>query len=382
MVTQEHIDAIWAALARLEDRLAALEARQNGRADAEWEESKHPRAEDGKFGSGSGSAKAAPSPSAKASEKSGVAAPKAAAHKPAMEAYPGLTPTGKEMAEDYAASMKRQGVSPGDLEKDITEIEALRDDFSERGHDDLAAKEAYRADLLRQLLPKKAKADPGKSGGDQGAAPKRAPLFDHKAMASLPKSSAIRQPHNSWEALNHHGVEGREQFVKMLDALGLPPERLSIPPNKSEGRSREKVETDYDGDWTQIKDVVRGTIISNNLGEMEQAVADLQKAGIELAAQPKDKVSNPTPEGYRDINVLVKLPNGMVAELQFNVPRMLEAKEEMHNVYARQQKIQRKNGSAEPNSTWSEQDTDTFLALREEQLAVYSAAWEEVEAAG
>jgi DNA topoisomerase-1 len=62
--------ALEAGLAMLERRIAAIEARAGVRRadDANWNEADHPRAEDGKFGSGAGKAKSQPA-AAKAGEK-------------------------------------------------------------------------------------------------------------------------------------------------------------------------------------------------------------------------------------------------------------------------------------------------------------------------
>lgn len=229
------------------------------------------------------------------------------------------------------------------------------------------------------------------------AAKRDRPPFDADEVAKLPNSAAIRQPVATWEELQSKGEEGRAQFVEALGAvtqlLNLRtdvalPEHLTdedldggdnflfVAPNKSEARAKAKVDNDYAGDWSQLKDMIRGSITVSSMDELRDAVLAVEKAGLEIAAKPKDKFTKPTSEGYRDLNTLMKLPNGMYAELQFHLTPIMAAKNEAHDYYAIQQSLQRKNGSEEPNETWSDRDVAKFNDMRAKQREMYGAAWE------
>lgn len=247
----------------------------------------------------------------------------------------------------------------------------------------------------------------GSGGGGSGVGPKQGgeakasrPPFTEKELEGLPQPGAVRQPATDWAQMQAKGAEAREAFAAGLTSvaksLGLKsdvaaPEHLTtdqlangdgylfVAPNKSQARAEEKVENDYGGDWSMLKDMVRGTIAVSTMQEITAAIDAAEAAGFKLAARPKDKFTNPTSEGYRDINALMKMPNGMVAELQFNLKPMLEAKEKVHAAYADQQKLQRKNGSEEPNEKWSDDDRAEFDKLRNQQRAAYGAAWDKVK---
>src|SRR5690606_3783157 len=89
---------------------------------------------------------------------------------------------------------------------------------------------------------------------------------------------------------------------------------LFIGPLKKEDRAREKVEADYEGDWSQLRDMVRATIAVPMVTQLPKVLRELEAAGMELAQKPKNNLVKPLPGGYRDINMIIKLPNGMLAE--------------------------------------------------------------------
>lgn len=93
----EKMTRLWAATARMDQRLRALEQRQGIRSDdaPAFREEEHPRAPDGKFGSGGGGAAAAPVSATKAPASGGEkAAPKAKAT-PRQEAPSTVPSTGR-----------------------------------------------------------------------------------------------------------------------------------------------------------------------------------------------------------------------------------------------------------------------------------------------
>jgi uncharacterized protein len=233
------------------------------------------------------------------------------------------------------------------------------------------------------------------AGEGSGSAETVAEFFSKEETAHLPSTAAVRQPASTWRELEHLGAQGREQFAKALGTVAkkldlktdvpaleaLTPEHADTPegylfvaPNKSEKRAAEKVRHDYGGDWSMLKDMVRASIAVSSIDELRKAVEAVKASGLKLAAKPKDKFSAPTEEGYRDLNTLVELPNGMVAELQFHVKSMLLAKTVGHAHYEGQQEVERRNGAA-PTEEWSKEDREAFLNHRAAQKALYGYAW-------
>ncbi|ATI15652.1 hypothetical protein [Bordetella phage vB_BbrM_PHB04] len=225
-------------------------------------------------------------------------------------------------------------------------------------------------------------------------------LFTADELAKLP--AKVNQPVKSWEELVEKGTEGlgqfREQLGKVAQVMGLQsgkkpdditPEEwesdtgfLFIAPLKGEKRAKEKVEADYDGDWSQLRDIVRATISVPSMGSVKQALGHLRDAGIELAQKPKDRFAKPTDEGYRDLMTIVKLPNGMLAELQIHVKAMTLAKEEGHEHYNVSRSLQAKYGEAEPGDKWSDEDHRKFYEALKAQKEIYDTAWSKASGAG
>lgn len=229
-------------------------------------------------------------------------------------------------------------------------------------------------------------AAPAKPAGSDG-------LFHPDDIASLPDK--VNQPAKSWDELVEKGTEGLTQFRDMMGKVqqtmglktGMKPEDISpeqwenddgflfIAPLKGAKRAKEKVEADYGGDWSQLRDIVRGTISVPSMDHVKQAIGHLKTAGLELAQKPKNRFEKPTPEGYRDLMTFVKLPNGMLAELQIHVKSMTLAKEKGHKDYEITRTMQGKYGEAEPSDKWGEDDHTEFYAAVKRQKDVYDEAW-------
>ena len=211
-------------------------------------------------------------------------------------------------------------------------------------------------------------------------------------MAKLPDK--VNQPAKTWEELVTKGTEGlnqfREQLGKVAEIMGLQsgkkPEDITpdewesdkgflfLAPLKGEKRAKEKVEADYGGDWSQLRDVVRATISVPGMANVTEALGHLKSVGIELAQKPKDRFAKPTDEGYRDLMTIVKLPNGMLAELQIHVKAMTLAKEKGHKDYETTRSLVAKYGEP-PSDKWDAGDKAKFEAAVQAQRDLYDTVW-------
>lgn len=72
-----------------------------------------------------------------------------------------------------------------------------------------------------------------------------------------------------------------------------------------------------------VKDIVRGSIIVDNMEGINKAVTELEKQGEDV----DNKFKNPTALGYKDISYNKEVSNGVQTEVQINIPEMLVAKE-------------------------------------------------------
>lgn len=239
----------------------------------------------------------------------------------------------------------------------------------------------------------------GSGGGSSlsGGAPSGPkPYFSTEKVELLPHPNRVRSPARTWQEAEKLGRVGREQYgtllrkvagkMKLSTSLATPDDLkggavtdgksyLFLGPLKSQKRATEKVMNDYDGDWTRLKDMVRATIAVETVDQVREAVKELEAAGIKLAAKPKDNISTVKPEGYRDLNLLVMLPNGMPAELQINVKAMVAAKAEAHRYYEVCQDLERKYDGTTPDAAWSREDRAEWERMVAKQRSVYDPAW-------
>ena len=104
---------------------------------------------------------------------------------------------------------------------------------------------------------------------------------------------------------------------------------VATAPLKSAERALQKIQNEYGGDATKIKDLARNTIIVD--GNNTNAVAkDLINAGAKVKS-----ISSTTDElGYSGINATVQTKAGIPAEIQINTPEMIFAKETEINARA------------------------------------------------
>lgn len=247
-------------------------------------------------------------------------------------------------------------------------------------------------------------------------------LFDTSELDKLPVKA--KQTASSWGELETKGKEGLQQFKGLLGEVaksldletgrrpssfdsaqkkedakaekeGRAPKKLNdseymLPEHwdndrgflfmgslKGRERAEEKVRTDYDGDWSQVRDMVRATIAVPGLTQVPGVLKAIREAGLELAQKPKNNLVKPLPGGYRDLNLIVKLPNGLLAELQVHVKPMTLAKEKGHKPYEVTRSIEgkyREKGITD-REQWDPKDREAHQSAMAEQERLYGDAW-------
>lgn len=97
--------------------------------------------------------------------------------------------------------------------------------------------------------------------------------------------------------------------------------QVAKAPIKSMERAQQKIDSDYDGDPLQIKDIVRNTIVVPE-DQIPVVASKLQDAGASVKIIDAD--SNPM--GYSGVNTTMKTSTGLTGEIQVNSPKMIYAK--------------------------------------------------------
>eukprot|EP00401_Gymnodinium_catenatum_P037364 CAMPEP_0117493752 /NCGR_PEP_ID=MMETSP0784-20121206/19258_1 /TAXON_ID=39447 /ORGANISM="" /LENGTH=705 /DNA_ID=CAMNT_0005288611 /DNA_START=99 /DNA_END=2216 /DNA_ORIENTATION=- len=129
---------------------------------------------------------------------------------------------------------------------------------------------------------------------------------------------------------------------RFTEVSGLSSEFLSAPV-KGIMRARVKVSVSLNGDITQLRDVVRGTLkVTAALGQdtLQQVYLGIKDFAYEcgtflpdvqiMVARFKDRYQKPTQDGYSDWQFFLRL-NGFICELQVNFEAALEEKENVQH---------------------------------------------------
>jgi hypothetical protein len=110
---------------------------------------------------------------------------------------------------------------------------------------------------------------------------------------------------------------------------------------KGSNRAVEKITDDYEGDATKIKDILRSTLVIQNIQQAGVAFQEIGKryrvVDFRNWLDPKARVPD---GGYRDIKINVDV-DGHIAEIQINSPEMVAVKEKFHYLYEERENLNR-----------------------------------------
>ena len=148
-------------------------------------------------------------------------------------------------------------------------------------------------------------------------------------------------------------------------------------PLKSSKRATEKIVAEYGGNVSKIKDILRSTIEVNDLQGAQTAITEI-KAKYKVVDSSSRNLLDVNIEsnlfGYRDAKFNIEI-EGMVAEIQVNLPEMLKAKEKHHADYEVVQKIDRLVAMENRTHTPEEaKERNDAISKMEEG---YNQAWQE-----
>lgn len=261
-------------------------------------------------------------------------------------------------------------------------------------------------DALKEYLHEHPKAkvenhSVGKSDSGGGAAKSKGPrkaLFSAAEIENLPAKSSQKSS-DPKEIFAQAEQAHEEQLTwlnkgKGLDSKigakvlrvdeGAPVDFTNLPagpvviigPMKKMDRSKEKVEAEYGGDWSGLRDIVRASVAVDNIDQLDDVVAKLRESGMKLAQKPNDRFAKPTEAGYRDLAMSVEYPNGHVGELQLHVKSMITAKDKGHKHYEAVRSISAK-AKKEGRDTLTEEEQKTVDDANSKMKKLYDDAWAE-----
>ncbi len=150
-----------------------------------------------------------------------------------------------------------------------------------------------------------------------------------------------------------------------------------LAPIKSEASANKKM-MKYRGNWGYMKDLVRGTVAVDSIhdikGTIDEIREEMASQGWSITERPNNRFGNPTPDGYRDVQLLITKEGGITCELQINTKAMIAAKEGRgHELYEQIRNVTRA-AHAEGRTTTAE-EVKQLAEWRSDSTTIYTDAW-------
>ncbi|KXF82006.1 nucleotidyltransferase family protein [Enterovibrio coralii] len=209
----------------------------------------------------------------------------------------------------------------------------------------------------------------------QPEATHKAALNELMSISSF-RAQHLEQPYTDLNELYDVASAAQNELEALASDIATQVNGEMLSPGiKGQQRAAEKVAGELNGDASKLTDIVRVTIETDS-------IADLNSAFDKLASATKtqeviNRFHTPRPSGYRDVKVLVTLPEtNLVAEVQLHLKAISAIKNgEEHAIYENIQRIERLAKLEQRDlSHW---ELSKIEKLRTESRALYDAAWQD-----
>ena len=197
----------------------------------------------------------------------------------------------------------------------------------------------------------------------------RAKAFGFKA----PPAVIERRQADNLDDIYAEATKYQAGFGKAIKEIArvLGVEALVPPDLKGRERAEHKINSDYDGDATQIKDILRASLVNESLVQAEAALEALKHVFPVHSA--KNSFGKDTADGYRDAKVVVWAGN-VKAEIQVHLAGVIAAKERMHDLYVQREGLTR--SIKDRGEDWTPAALAEFDRLNAEMKKEYQPAFE------
>ena len=201
-----------------------------------------------------------------------------------------------------------------------------------------------------------------------------------------PKNPPVQPGPNTLDNIKALGAEAKPGFDNMINEVAAKTggegqtTGLKGDPRIIEKASGKDYITDSgDPGFNRVVDVTRGQIVYDTPDQAYAGLAEMKNEGVDIV-RVKDRFSKPGPDGYRDILVNVRNPNGSISEVQLQVRSMLEAKNSPlgHDVYNQMRTIMDGRDYAD----LSPGERAQVDALNQQMRGVYDPAWSQAQQYG
>ncbi|QUM79119.1 RelA/SpoT domain-containing protein [Moritella sp. 36] len=189
-------------------------------------------------------------------------------------------------------------------------------------------------------------------------------------------SSNIMQPYSDFDSLYSLAESAQDELATLTQQIALMSQTSAvIPAIKSIERAKAKIANKHDGAVEKITDLARSSLVAKNSHELLSAYELLEQETDII--QVKNRFNSPKQNGYRDINLLVRLPKTqMIVEVQLHVDRIEAIKNgPEHDNYAKIQEIN--HNAKQQQREISEIELFKVAQLKEESSNLYQVAWQQ-----
>lgn len=183
-----------------------------------------------------------------------------------------------------------------------------------------------------------------------------------------------RQTSSDLDTLYSQAHDAQAELSKLLTQIAHSHNLTPLLPEvKSYQRASYKVNTKLSGDASQLTDLARATLVADNIQDLVTAYEALNEQS--QMVQVKNRFAAPKESGYRDINMLVKLPkSGMIAEVQLHLHEIAKIKSGAeHQVYEEIQAIE--GVASNENRMLNDIEKAQITRLRQMSHKQYHKAW-------
>lgn len=142
---------------------------------------------------------------------------------------------------------------------------------------------------------------------------------------NLSSVSQVKQQNSDLSELYNEASSSKEEFSKIIQKLSKETKsEAAIPDLKSRESALLKGQYRYEGDFSRITDILRGTLVFSDMKEISYYKNHIKESLDYLFIC--DRFIKPAKSGYRDIQIVFRIPNGHLAELQLHVESIYNAK--------------------------------------------------------
>lgn len=195
-------------------------------------------------------------------------------------------------------------------------------------------------------------------------------------LLSIPsfRANQVAQPFSDLDALYDVAPDAQQELESLAADIAQSVDGKVLSAGlKGRARAEEKVAKELGGDASLLTDIVRITVETDSINALNRAYGHL--AANTQTLEVINRFQDPRPSGYRDLKVLVTLPESkLVAEVQFHLRAISEIKNgPEHRIYEHIQGIER--NAASEGRNLNDIEVAKVEKLRAESRKMYRMAW-------